>query len=196
MHIPTGGTGSRTSGGRFGPSRASSGAAERAAYAGTVTHEAIAALVAEYQDASGIDMARVVARVVASQSVNLSYKRSLHAAALSAAAVYWGWFRQPDLRFLSAELPLDRGRCDILWQLPHGGVLIDEVKTGLRPRFSWRLDDQVRRYAEAARVRYGKDFFGIRVCWLSAPQLSATFDWRLSKIADGPDYRATPEVRS
>lgn len=186
--------GSATNLGRFGTGRTSAGAAERATYAGRITHAAIAALVAEYEDASGIDIARVVARVLSSQAVGLSYKRSIHAAALSAAGVYWGWFRQPELRFLGAEVPLDRGRCDITWQLPSGAVLIDEVKSGVRPRFNWSLDDQLKRYAKAASAKYGKSFFGIRVCWLSAPQLSATFDARLNKIADGPEYFSLAEA--
>ena len=175
--------------GRFGSGRVSTGTAERAAYAGKIAHQAIALAVAECVDPSGIELARVVARVLRDQGLQLSYRRSLQAEGLSALGVYWGWFRQPELKLLGAEVPTGTGRCDLVWEMPDARILIDEIKTGSRPGFTWRVDDQVRRYVAAAAVSYGSSFYGLRVCWLSAPHLSATFDGSLTKIAEGPFYQ-------
>jgi len=46
----------------------------------------------------------------------------------------------------------------------------------------------MQRYLDVARVRYGRDFFGLRVCWLRAPGLSATLDASGRRKANGPSY--------
>ena len=69
--------------------------------------------------------------------------------AVTAAGVYLNRFRpESPARFLGAEVPLDRGRADVIHELASGRVLIDEVKLGMERHLEPTVRAQITRYLD------------------------------------------------
>lgn len=91
--------------------------------------------------------------------------------AACATSVFFTRFHRPGWTFLGAEVVLEEGRADLLWQLPDGRVVIDELKSGsigavVEDR---RTLEQVERYRQAGVRRFGADFAGVRLLPLTSP---------------------------
>jgi hypothetical protein len=77
---------------------------------------------------------------------------------------------EPDWVLLGVEVAAGRNRFDIVWRLPDGGVLIDELKTEqvtLAARA--RLGEQVAKYLRVGAEIWPGQFAGLRLCLLYEP---------------------------
>ncbi|HTD57680.1 MAG TPA: hypothetical protein VK672_02195 [Solirubrobacteraceae bacterium] len=141
------------------------------------------------------EISALLARMLRDVPLTNNSRRAIWVAVATQLKVYERFFRAPELQLRGAEVVLrDDSRCDLVWDLPDGRVLIDEIKTGAPARQGWLPDDQIQRYLDVARVRYGRDFFGLRVCWLRAPGLSATLDTSGRRKASGPLYAGASDA--
>lgn len=157
---------------------------------GALVHSTLAILAPDgvYESERIFDQTR---RLLADVALTRSARRAVAVAALTQVMAYGRFFHEPELRFVGAEVTLDPGsRCDLVWRLPDGRMLVDEVKTGAPPGIKWLPSDQVRRYLDVARVKWGRGFYGLRVCWLRAPGLSATLDSSGRRLVNGPRVMA------
>ena len=157
---------------------------------GTIAHVVIA-----NHAATGVydktEILSEVKRLLEKSPVTLSTRRAIAVSVVTHVKAYGRFYRAPELQLLGAEVALSpTSRCDLVWRLPNGQILIDEVKTGAPGRLNWTPTQQQRRYLDIARVTYDKDFYGLRVCWLRAPALSATLDASGRRLITGPRYRA------
>jgi len=135
------------------------------------------------------ELQRIAGDLLAGLPLTLNNRRALSVAITTQLSVYRRFFWSPLLAYVGAEVVL-RGdsRCDVLWQRPDLGVLVDEVKTGMAPRVGWVPDSQMRRYLDVCRQRLGARFIGLRVCWLRAPGVSATLGPDGRRVCTGPGY--------
>jgi hypothetical protein len=132
----------------------------------------------------------VTTELLTTVPLTYSARRAVSVAVTSHLSVYRRYFRSAPLTLVGAEVILaPDSRCDLVWLLPNHAILIDEIKTGSPPGVFWMPDDQISRYLAAARKRWGRGFYGLRVCWLRAPGLSATLAVTGERIATGPSYR-------
>jgi hypothetical protein len=153
---------------------------------GTLVHSILAILASDgiYEPERILGQIRTL---LADVAMTGSSRRAIAVAALTQVMAYGRFFHEREIRFVGAEVTLDPGlRCDLVWRLPDGRMLVDEVKTGAPPGLKWLPSDQIRRYLDVARVKWGGGFYGLRVCWLRAPGLSATLDSSGKRIVQGP----------
>lgn len=181
-------------GGRFESGHQRTDHDSRARLIGTVTHTLIATHALAGIFSTDVIFAETK-QLLARAAVNPTTRRAISVGVLTQVKTYGRFFRSPDLRLVGAEVVLDStSRCDLVWRLPDGRILIDEVKTGIPNRINWTPNEQVRRYLDIARVTYAPDFYGLRVCWLRAPAHSATFDASGLRMRTGPSYDSQPHL--
>jgi hypothetical protein len=174
--------------GRFQPGHERTDHKSRHRLVGALVHAQLAILARKTRFELE-EISALLAAMLRDIPITNNSRRAIWLAVATQLKVYERFFRAPELQLRGAEVVLrDDSRCDLVWDLPNGRVLIDEIKTGAPARQGWLPDDQVQRYLDVARVRYGGDFYGLRVCWLRAPGLSATLDASGRRMASGPSY--------
>jgi hypothetical protein len=71
------------------------------------------------------------------------------------------------------EMSVGGHRCDVVWALPDGRVLIDEIKTERVTLVARRrLTEQIDAYLAAGAAQWQDRFAGVRLCVLMDPDLS------------------------
>jgi hypothetical protein len=101
---------------------------------------------------------------------------SVRLMASSLVLVYVGRLLPVSGTLLDVELVFDdQSRCDLVWTLADGGILIDEIKTGMVSVLPLTPTYQLRRYLTQGQKRYGSAFRGVRICYLRAPGFTTTF---------------------
>ncbi len=173
-------------GGRFAPGHKRTNHAGLYQLIGTQVHAALAKTVLDGR--FDIDEIRTLVKsMLASTDINATMRRAISVAVVTQVKTYGRFFWSPELEFVESEVALTAtSRCDLMWKLPDGRILIDEVKSGTPPGFNWAPTEQVKRYLEAANSKYAHSFYGLRVCFLRTPGLSATLDASGRRIASGP----------
>ena len=91
--------------------------------------------------------------------------------AACAVSSYFFRFHRPTWSFVGAEVGLGSGRVDLVWKLPSGSYVIDELKTGalgdaIEDRHTL---EQIGRYRAAATKQWGERFAGVRLLALTSP---------------------------
>jgi len=150
---------------------------QRPGAVGTLTHSVVAVLAARPAGRVGGALATECYRV-ASPLVAPGHASRRHAVIFEAVGhcvTYLIAYRPAAPWTLhAAEHPVPGGRIDLVWMLPDGAVLYDEIKTthvgATSPDPEWLR--QTRRYAEAGAATHGTAFRGVRLVVLGAPATS------------------------
>jgi hypothetical protein len=144
--------------------------------AGSAVHHVIGALLGDgIRHPSPLELRRYVA---ADPSVNRSavvYRQAAKQRLLTAAAVYFRLFAPAGTwELLGVEAAYGRNRADLVWRTSGGGVVIDEIKSGVAlDRFeNERLEQQVARLLTGGAATHGEPFGGVRVVLLATPARS------------------------
>lgn len=146
---------------------------------GDRAHEVIAvALRSDLPNSRGqraLTLARIAREVFMEHPVKYR-PREAFLDAVTAAGVYLHRFRpESPARFLGAEVPLDRGRADVVHELASGRVLIDEVKLGMERHLDQTVRSQITRYLDRGSELWGSRFFGVRLCSVHQPAHSIIY---------------------
>ena len=90
--------------------------------------------------------------------------------AVTAAGVYLRRFR-PSAPWSLIGTEVQHGDCrfDMAFERPEVGVVIDELKLGVSRAGETQVAEQVHRYLEAGKDRWGETFLGVRLCTVHAP---------------------------
>ena len=96
--------------------------------------------------------------------------------AVTAAGVYFSRF-YPDApwKLLDTEFVAENCRFDIVYVDPTGMVLIDELKFGRNRSAEYLVRDQLNRYLDEGKRRWGDCFGGLRLCAVNEPARSRFF---------------------
>lgn len=96
--------------------------------------------------------------------------------ATTAAGVYLHRFRpMPPWQLLATEMPVERCRFDLVFEVPNGHVLIDELKLGVGRPNEAAVRRQIDRYLELGEVTWGTRFLGVRLCAVHEPTQSRVY---------------------
>lgn len=80
-------------------------------------------------------------------------------------------------RLIGVDVRAPGAQMDLVWDLPGGEVLVDELKSGAIKAATLRaLEVQVGRQLLAGRKLYGASFYGVRTVLLAAPGDSRVFE--------------------
>lgn len=143
--------------------------------AGELVHEIVGEMLAEgIREPSPEQVFGRVARHPATRRAAV-YRQAARLRLATAVSLYCRFF-MPDASwsFEGAEVAGRSCRFDLVWSLPDGRIVADEIKSGLVDgRRAWaELEDQVERLRKAGLAKFGARFVGVRVVLLSAPTFS------------------------
>jgi hypothetical protein len=152
---------------------------------GTAVHTLIALLAAKGGSAPSVSEVREAGRAFVGKGRSPSSRQALRCAVTTLSAVYVRQFWPEGGRLIASERVIGEAALDLLWQLPDGGLQIDEVKTGIlagtehEPTVSQAVTQAVE-----GRRHLGSAFIGVRVVVLRRPQQS--FFVRADQAGYGP----------
>lgn len=158
------------------------------AVAGTIVHSVIAAMLTNgvvgpnYVD----DADRRVRTLTAHLGASLNAKR-IRALALTSICKYISLLRPTSAEFIGAEVVLETGRADLLWNLANGDVFIDELKTDRYLQEAAAVA-QATRYVTAGVDYFGDGFAGVRIVSTTQERRSLLVapDFTVSMLSQSP----------
>ncbi len=137
---------------------------------GTATHRLIAAVAASPGHRPDAQRVTALARRTVGVGLSTSARQTLRAGTISMACVYFARFWTPGMRLIGCEVVVQDQALDLLWQLPEGQLLADEIKTGLfSDRDGGLVRAQVEAQLHASRAVLGPRLRGVRAVLLRRP---------------------------
>ena len=154
---------------------------------GVIVHQVLAELAPKSISPAASQISLAVSRRTVSLAQTRPMRRAVNVAAFTAVVSYFGAFRWPVYEFAGAEVHLEPDdRADLVWLLPGGRYLIDEIKVTSSSQLDGAVLAQVQRYLDAGIRIWGPAFAGVRVCHVRSPLSSALLT---------PDGRVLPVGR-
>jgi hypothetical protein len=96
--------------------------------------------------------------------------------ACGAAASYFHHFQlPPSWKFVAAEVPIAKGRMDLVFRQDSGRWLVDDLKFGIGRGGIASVRSQIDRYNEAGVELWGAAFVGVRMCAVAEPLASRLY---------------------
>lgn len=141
--------------------------------AGRIAHIVVTEAVTAPERPEIAALQRRVSQLCRDMGASMNARRT-YINALTSATKYLTRLRPTCAHLLHSEETIDGARPDLVWQLPSGAVMFDELKTG-RYVTAERVADQARAHVEAGWAEFGCAFVGVRVISTSSPARSLLF---------------------